>query len=310
MTFSVSFFSDPPIAAWVLPQLLSSGIPVSSIVSIFPQATKLDAPVAIQQAADARGIPFFHPGSLLNETFLRDFAATDPSVIACMSFLRKVPPEVLRIPPLGGINCHPSKLPKYRGSFPYFWAILNGDRESAVTLHQMSETFDAGDIHFTESFPVDAGETAGTLMLKSAGKGIHLLIKALTALQAGGSLPRTRQNPADVSFARFPDPAMLEIQWDQDAERIQTLIRAASPHMGAFTLFRNLPLKIWSARLSRPNTAGIAAGTLIVSGGKTEVAARDRFLDLEVIQFEMLRFYSGREFAAEKIKDGEILGRK
>lgn len=102
-----------------------------------------------------------------------------PSVIACMSFLRKIPPEVLRIAELGGINCHPSLLPKYRGSFPYFWTILNRDKEAGVTIHEITKDFDAGDVHFAESLEVDSAETAGTLMIKSAGLGIRLMIQAL-----------------------------------------------------------------------------------------------------------------------------------
>jgi methionyl-tRNA formyltransferase len=307
--FSIAFFSDPPVAVWVLPELLNSGIPVSSIVSIVPSLTKLDFPVAIQQAADARKIPFFRPDSLRSEDFLGAFMQTGPAVIACMSFLRKIPPEVLRIAPLGGINCHPAPLPKYRGSFPYFWIIMNGDKEASVTVHEMTEEFDAGDIHFTESYPVETAETAGTLMTKSARQGIRLLIKALSEIQAGRSLPRTPQNPANVTFARFPNFGELEIRWNQNAERILTLIRAASPHLGAFTVFRNVALKVWSARLSRPNTASTRPGTLIVSGGITEVAALDYCLELEVMQLELLRFYSGKEFAMLKgIQDGEVLG--
>jgi methionyl-tRNA formyltransferase len=284
---------------------------VSSIVSILPSLIKLDFPVAVQQAADAHGIPFLRPNSLGSESFLRAFMETGPAVIACMSFLRKIPPEVLRIPRLGGINCHPAPLPKYRGSFPYFWVIMNGDKEAAVTVHELTGEFDAGDIHFTESFPVEANETAGTLMTRSAKVGIRLLIKALSELQAGRSLPRTPQNPANVTFARFPDFGELEIRWDQNAERILTLIRAASPHLGAFTAFRNVALKVWSARLSRANAAGTRPGTVVVSGGTTEVAALDYCVELEVMQLDLLRFYSGKEFAMLKgIRDGEVLGRQ
>jgi methionyl-tRNA formyltransferase len=308
--FSVAFFSDPPIAPLVLPELLNSGPPVSSIVSIMPVITKLDLPVALHQIAAARKIPFFHPNSLLDESFLRDFAETGPAVIACLTFLRKIPPKVLRIPWLGGINCHPSKLPKYRGSFPYFHVIMNGEKESAVTIHEITEAFDAGDIHFSETFPVDPGETSGSLIIKSAHIGIGLLIKALNELKAGCPLPRTPQDEANASYGRFPDAGTLEIQWNQTANRILTLIRAASPLLGAFTVFRKLPLKIWSARLSRPNTEARKPGTVIVSGGTTEVAALDYWLELEVVHRDLMRFYSGREFARLKgIHDGEVLGR-
>lgn len=275
-----------------------------------PVITKLDLPVALQQMTAARKIPFFQPSSLGNESFIRDFSETRPAVIACMTFLRKIPLEVLRIPRFGGINCHASQLPKYRGSFPYFHVIMNGEKESAVTIHEITDAFDAGDIHLSQSFPVDPGETSGSLIIKSARNGIELLIKALNELNAGRTLPRTPQDEANASYARFPDAAALEIQWNQNAERILTLIRAASPLFGAFTVFRKLPLKVWSARVSRPNTEARKPGTIIVSGRTTEVAALDYWLELEVVHRELMRFYSGREFARlNGIHDGEVLGR-
>lgn len=308
--FSIAFYSDPPVASWVLPELLNSGLNISSIVTATPQVTRLDFPEDLKRQAEVRGISFFYPSSLSSPDFQKPFLRTKPSVIASMSFLRKVPAEILQAVPLGGINCHPALLPKYRGSVPCFWVILNRENVAGVTIHQMTDEFDAGDIHLNFKFPLGPFETSGTLLVRCSAFGVELMVKALKELEQGKSLPRIPQVPAQVTHAPLPDDSILEIRWDQEAAKVLALIRAASPIFGAFTLFRNLVIKIWSAHWSRPNDQGVLPGTLIGSQGKLEVATADSFIALEVIQMELMRFFSGQEFlAVQGIRDGEILGR-
>ncbi len=308
--FSVAFFSDPPVASWVLSELLNSGLRVSSVVTLAPKTTRHSFPQDLKRLADGKGVPLFNPDTLHSAEFQQAFKKTKPSVIAAMSFLRKVPPEILQMAPLGGINWHPALLPRYRGSFPYFWIILNQDKETGVTIHEMTNEFDAGDIHYVQKIPVDSQETAGTLTLKCASVGIQLLLQTLRELAAGKSLPRAPQDPSLATYGLIPDASVLEINWDEKAMNILALIRAGSPFLGAMTIFRNLILRIWSARLSRPNDEGAKPGTLIVSRGRADVATQDYFITLETVQLELLRFYSGQEFLQiAGLVDGEILGR-
>jgi methionyl-tRNA formyltransferase len=308
--FSVAFFSDPPVASWAVPELLKQKIPLSSIVTVLPRVTRNDPGEDLRKFAQSRGVSFFRPQSLSSQEFLDAFKATSPSVIATMSFLTKIPKAVLDVAPYGGVNAHPALLPKYRGAIPFFWVIFRKEKKTGVTIHEMTQEFDAGDIYYQEEIPIAPDDTTGTLALRCYAVGLRLLIRILQEMQAGKVPPKTPQHHKKATYAPLPDATILEIDWNKPAEDILALVRAASPFFGAFTFFRNVQLKIWSATLSRPNLEKVKSGTVVVSHGKLEVAAADSFVSLEVLQLEMLRFYSATEFLALAVRDGEILGRR
>lgn len=307
--FRVALFSDPPMVAWILPELLRSGLNVACVVSVTPRLLQNDGLDQVAEMAQKEGVPFFRPETLQSEKFVTDFFETKPSIIATATLSKRIPKSILDRVPQGGINFHPSLLPSYRGACPYFWPIVNGERQTGVTIHEMVEAFDAGDIHFRRKIPIDPAETSGSLAMKCARSGIKLLILALRELKEGRKLPRISQDLTRVSRARYPTPADLEISWDTKAEKILALVRAGSPYYGAFAVFRNKRLVIWSAQISRPNSEKVAPGTLVISKGKTEVAARDHFVSLETILDGLVQYYSGQEFLRiPGIRDGEQFG--
>lgn len=306
----MALFTDPPVGVWALPVFFQSDLPLACVVSMLPRAAQHDIADEMGDFVKSKGIPFFRPFSLQDLAFETEFFETKPTVIATMTFQTRIPMEILRDVPLGGINYHPALLPRYRGAVPYFWVILNGERETGVAIHNMTEEFDSGDIHFIQKLSVDPEETTGTLCYKSAQVGIQLMMKALQELKAGRPLPRTPQDSRQVTYARMPTAANLEINWAEKSEKILALIRAASPYFGADTYFRGAFLRIWSARKTRPLPGSILPGTLSVSQGKVEVAAGDAFIALETIQEGLLRFYSGQEFLSiPNLHEGERFGR-
>lgn len=307
--FRVAFFSDPPVLTWALPSLLQSGLSTACVVTLTPKILGKDPFPEIKGILQARGIPMFFPNTLSSPEFQEVFFNTAPSVIACMTLSRKIPQKLLSGVPLGGINWHPAFLPSYRGPVPGFWSIFNQEKETGVTLHDMTDEFDAGDIYFQKKIPIDPEETFGSLSFKGAIEGVKLLFLALNELKRGRKLPRIPQDPKRVSYAPFPQISGLEIQWDWPAEKISALIRAASPFLGASTWFQGELLKIWSARISEANTQKLKPGTLIISPGKTEVVTGNRLLSLETLQHGFFRYYSGAEFSQfPGIQTGQHLG--
>lgn len=304
----VALFADPPVGSWAVSEFYKAQIQLSSVVSILPRTTRHDLGDEMEKQVRSSNIPFFRPASLHSNEFKSQFKETNPDVIACVSFLRKIPDEVLQIPPFGGINCHPALLPKYRGSVPYFWVIYKQEQKSGITIHKMTNEYDSGDIYQQQEISVEPEDTTGTLAFKCFAIGIKLLTQFFQNLRNETLPPSVPQDSLKATYAPMPDAAILKIDWNKPAKEILALIRAGSPFWGAFTLFRNLPLKIWSARISQPNTKNIKPGTLIISNGKTEAAASDFFISLESLQLEMLRFYSGAEFSSlSTLKNGEML---
>jgi methionyl-tRNA formyltransferase len=304
----IALFADPPIGTWALSEFYKAGIQICSAVSVLPRTTRPDPVDEMEKRAQSWNIPFFRTISLSLNEFKSEFKKTKPDLIVCVSFLRKIPDEVLQLAALGGVNCHPALLPKYRGSVPYFWAIYRQEKTSGITLHKMIHEYDAGEIFLQKELPIEPEDTTGTLAFKCFALGIKLLIQFIQNLKNEPLPPSIPQDHSKVTYAPMPDASILKINWNKPSKEILALIRAGSPFWGAYTLFRSLPLKIWSARISQPNSKNIKPGTLIISNGRTEVAASDFFISLESLQLEMLRFYSGSEFSTlSTLKDGESL---
>ncbi|MDP2268234.1 MAG: methionyl-tRNA formyltransferase, partial [Deltaproteobacteria bacterium] len=132
--------------------------------------------------------------------------------------------EIIDQPPLGCLNIHPSLLPKYRGAAPINWAIINGEKVTGVTIMQMAEELDAGDIILQEETPVGVNETFDQVHDRLAHRGAELLIRAIT-MAVRGTVHRVPQDGAAVTYApRLKKEAGL-LRWGQDASAIVNLIR-------------------------------------------------------------------------------------
>lgn len=307
--FSVALFSDPPALLWVLPELFRSGLSIACIVSVLPRLPGVDLAEGVKREAEQRGIPFFRPGSLSSPEFQSKFFKTNPLALATMTLAKKIPNSILEGVPLGGVNYHPSYLPRYRGACPYFWPIFNGEKETGISIHQMIEEYDAGDIYVRKKVAVDPEETSGSLSMKCVKVGIPLLLLALKELKHGRKLPRIPQDPSQATQAPLPTIDLLEINWNSPAQKISALVRAASPFYGAFTSLGDQRILVWSLQISGQASDHLPPGTLVLSGGKTEVATSDVLVSLETIQHGLVRFYSGQEFLrVPGIKEGLILG--
>lgn len=308
--FRIAFFSNPPIANQVIPVFLQEKIALACVVTSIPRLLSHDVVDELQTMLKPHAVPVFRFDGTQFSEIQKAVLRENPTLVVSMNFGKKVPMELVQAVPLRGVNLHPALLPKYRGLSPYFWAILNGEKESGVTIHELTNDFDAGDIHLTEKVVLDPEETAGTLLFKCTCAGVKLLIQAIRELQAGRKLPRIPQDSEKVTYARAPNSIILEIHWEEKAEKVLALIRASSPFFGAYTWFRNFLLQIWSAEKSLIKPENVFPGTLILSQGKPEVACSDFLISLETVQMEYFRYYSGQEFLKiPGIKEGEKLGR-
>ena len=187
-------------------------------------------------------------------------ARADVMVVAAYGLI--LPGWVLQAPRLGCLNIHASLLPRWRGAAPIHRAIEAGDAQTGVTIMQMDEGLDTGDMLLAEPLPIAASDTTATLHDKLAALGGRLIVEALEIAACGGLRPSPQ--PAEgVSYAHKVEKAEARIDWTQPAERIARRIRAFNPFPGAHTQLAGEPLKLWQASVSDRPCEGAACGQVL-----------------------------------------------
>ncbi len=283
MTLRVAFAGTPAFAAVALRALIEARLPVPLVL------TQPDRPAgrglklqtsAVKQVAQQHGIAVAQPRSLkLDGNFPEDAAAARaaleaarPDVIVVAAYGLILPAWVLALPRLGCINIHASLLPRWRGAAPIHRAIEAGDKETGITIMQMDEGLDTGDMLLVESMPIATDDTTATLHDKLAMLGGRLIVEALEAAACGGLAPR-RQPEAGVTYAHKIDKAEAHIDWQQPAAQIERRIRAFDPQPGCHFEFEGEALKVWRARVA--SGFGGSPGAVHLDGQRFTVACGD-----------------------------------
>jgi len=202
---------------------------------------------SVAAEAAQHGIPVFAPEDPNHPIWLERLAAMKPDVLVSAHYRRMVSAEFLAIFPRGGVNLHASLLPRFRGRAPINWVLVEGETETGVTLHEMTDAPDAGPILGQRSFAIDRDDTALSLTGKACVATRELLGDLLPKI-ASGTAPRTPQDErhATVMPARRPEDGLID--WSQDAERIRNLVRAVTrPWPGAFTHVGDRRFLVWQA---------------------------------------------------------------
>lgn len=222
----------PDIAATCLKRILADGF---EVVGVYTQpdrpkgrGMKLVASPVKQVALEA-GLPVFQPEHFREDETVEQLRQLRPDVCAVVAYGRILPQRVLDIPRHGCINIHASLLPRYRGSAPYQWAVLDGLKETGVTAMYLVRQMDAGDIIDVAKTPIGENETAGELLDRLAELGAGLLSQTLSRLAAGQTLPRTRQQEEQATYAPMLDKALCPIDWNKTAQQIHNQVRGLHP---------------------------------------------------------------------------------
>jgi methionyl-tRNA formyltransferase len=156
-----------------------------------------------------------------------------PDVLLSWFWPKKIPADVLAIAPRGAFGVHPSLLPRHRGPDPTFWAILEGDTETGVTLHRLADEYDTGRIVAQQRVAITPEHSAWGLAKALDRPSLALLVEAAAALARGESLEGIAQDDALSSHAPQPSPEQLAIDWRQPFSVLSRLVRAARPYPGA-----------------------------------------------------------------------------
>jgi len=228
-------------------------------------------PSPVKQFALAHGIAVSQPRSLrLDGKYPDDARAAKDAIDAAHADVMVVaayglilPRWVLDTPRLGCLNIHASLLPRWRGAAPIHRAVEAGDAETGVTIMQMDEGLDTGDMLLTERIPIAPDDTTGSLHDKLASLGGRLIVEALEMAACGG-LTRTPQPAEGVTYANKIDKAESLVDWTQQAEVIARRIRAFNPAPGATATLQGETVKLWRAQ-ALASDAGAAPGTIVAA---------------------------------------------
>jgi methionyl-tRNA formyltransferase len=217
---------------------------------------------SVEDAAMARKIPVITPEDPNIPEVLAWAKERQPDIVFSFYYRKMLKRPLLDVARLGAFNLHGSLLPKFRGRAPVNWAILEGAKVTGLTLHEMVEKPDAGDIIGQEAVPILEHENARDVFEKLVPAARQLLTKAVPLLREGRA-PRLKQVESEASYygARKPEDGRLD--WNAPATRVHNMVRALTqPYPGAFTFLGGKKLFIWKGSVSSKSTQELAGKVL------------------------------------------------
>ena len=285
----------PDFAVPSLQALLSEGYSVVAVV------TQPDKPKGrsgalcfspVKETALAAGLPVLQPVKVRDPLFLEELAALAPDLIVVAAFGQIIPKTILELPRFGCVNLHGSLLPRYRGAAPVQYAVLDGEKESGVTLMQMGEGLDTGDMIARITVELAPDETGGSLFDKLSQAGAKLLIDTLPSIMDGTVVRTPQPEQSPTPYASMLTKEMGRLDFERTAVELERQIRGLNPWPCAYTFCRKKLMKVWAARLPGKDEGvapekGCPCGTVLKADKDgIFVACRDSILILTQVQIE------------------------
>jgi len=236
----ILFMGTPDFAVPVLNALIEGP---DTVIGVICQPDKKRGrgkklmPPPTKVIAHAAGIPVLQPTTIRTDTFLEEVRALAPDLIVVAAYGKILPGNLLNLPPMGTINVHGSLLPKYRGAAPIQWALIKGEKETGITIMQMDEGMDTGDILLQATLTITDSDTAGTLFDKMAELGGKTLLEAITLLKQDKLSP-VKQDDSLACEAPMLTKEQGHIDWNRPAEELHCLIRGLDPWPSAYGFYR------------------------------------------------------------------------
>ena len=280
----IVFFGTPRFAVASLQTLLGDRFTVTGVVTQpdKPQGRSRSDLISppVKLVAQAAGLPVLQPVRPVGDVFTASLRRLEPDLGVVVAYGHILRPDVLAIPTKGMINVHASLLPRYRGAAPIQHSILQGERETGITIMQMEEGLDSGPILHHLSTPIGEDETAGALGERLADLGAIALVEALSLIAAGLGRPAP-QDHTRATYAPKLDRDMARMDWQRDALSLARHVRAFDPAPGAWTTLNGSPLKLFGGR-EAPGTG--EPGEVLAAGDQLLIAAGSGAVSVNEVQ--------------------------
>ncbi len=244
----VLFMGTPDFAATILEEILAA-YPVLGVVTQPDKPKGRGKEVAyspVKELALKHDLPVYQPIKVKEPGFLEEVEKLQPDVIVVAAFGQILPKALLDIPKNGCINVHASLLPKYRGAAPIQYSVIDGEKETGITIMYMDVGLDTGDIILQDVVPISPEETGGSLFDKMAEQGAASIIAALKQIETGEAR-RIPQDNEKATYVKMISKEMGRLDFSKPALQLERLIRGLNPWPSAYTFLDGKNLKFWRA---------------------------------------------------------------
>ena len=292
----IVFMGTPDFAVPCLEKLNTK----HQILAVFSQPDKpvgrkqILTPPPVKQWATENNIPVYQPEKIKNSSAVDDIKALDADLIVVVAYGKILPKEVLCAAKYGCINVHASLLPKYRGAAPIQWAVLDGEEKTGVSIMQMDEGLDTGDVLLVKETEIGENETSAELFDRLSEIGADALLETLELLEEGKLVPQ-KQPEGDFGYAKMITKELCPIDWGKSALEIHNQVRGLQTWPVATTVINGKTVKIH--KTCKTDIMGGKAGEIIDNNKKLIVSCGDgKCLEILEIQPEGKKKMSTRDF--------------
>lgn len=262
----------------------------------------------VKARAEELGIAVYTPERLKDSPeALRTIEAQQPDFVVVYSYGKLIPKDILDVPKYGCINIHASLLPKYRGAAPIHRAVMNGEKNTGITIMRMEEGLDTGAVYAASETPIER-KTSAELYTELSALGAKLLVESLPKIADGSLVPVPQEG--ESCYAGMVRKSEGEIDWSRSAEEIDCLVRGFNDFPVAWTRLGEQVFKIYCVEPCPGKLSGSAPGSVINSGkGGLEVACSDGTVIIKKLQAPGKKVMDAAEFLlGNKIEIGTLLG--
>ena len=313
----IIFIGTPKIAVPSLKTLADSKHEIACVITMPDKAAGRGCEVKfspVNEEALNLGLNILQPEKIGDEETINQIEQMDADLLVVVAYSQKIPTRLLNYKN-GCINLHPSLLPKYRGADPIRGPILNGDKKTGVTIMQMADKLDSGDILAQKEIEIEQKETAITLEPKLSSLGASMLVDVIDRIE-NGSITKIKQNEEESTYVSQITKQSGQIDFNKSAAYIERQIRALNPWPSAFTSLDGKTFKIWDGDVLDEkevdcNTSDAENGSVVFSDKKNiYIKCGEGLLKLNDVQLEGKKRMSIEEFLrGKKIDRGFIFGR-
>ena len=284
----IVYMGTPDFAVGALEAIIEAGHEVVGVV------TQPDKPKGrsgqmqfppVKECAVKYDIPVFQPVKIKAPEAVEELKKFEADIFVVAAFGQMLSEEILNMPKYGCVNIHASLLPKYRGAAPINQVIIDGEKETGVTIQQMALGCDTGDILTTKVVEIDRKETAESLFDKLSVAGAELIVETLPKIAAGEITP-IPQDESKATHVRKMDKSFGEIDWRKSAVEIERLIRGLNSWPSAYTYYQGKSVKLWEADVVAVDAKAEAGSIVEVSKDYFDVATGEGLLRVKELQLE------------------------
>ncbi len=263
-------------------------------------------PPPVKVLALKHDIPVLQPLTLKTDDELQTFKNFNADLMVVVAYGMILPQTVLDTPRLGCINGHGSLLPRWRGAAPIQRAVIEGDKETGVTIMQIVKKLDAGDMLHKEIYEIKPTDTSAIVHDELSQLSAIGLEKVLLQIE-NGTLQATPQDENLVTYAAKLTKEEAVIDWTQPAEKLVRKIHGLNPWPVAQTIYNGLTMKIWNAQVLN-ETTNLQAGQVRSTSKTLDVATREGFVRIHELQMPNGKRMSASAFLAAHDLNGVTLG--